>query len=777
MPIDVRGPDGTIYRVNTDDEQVARRTVRSRLARTQQETEARQRSGDPRVPGSVAGAMAGAAIPSRQAVNQGRERSVARMGQRLATLPFGGPATFDTLSAIGDPARRRDLMNRGAGFVRDVQQIPSLNFGRLAQDTANAAGEGLRNLPETAGNIVQNLPQIAWEATGAPVVRQENALQRMDIARAAGNRGATQQFASQANTALGQQATNAGGIFSGSVIRTPLQAAGAGAALSAPGALGRNPEQPLQERLPGALTEIGGVAGFGAGAQALANGLPSLLRRPSQGNQRAADFEAAGVRPTMAAVNGGTSAGITKMIGENFLGGIGVRARLQASIDDASAAVSRMASEAGEVAPREIVGEGIQGRVREFARDRNMPNPRPGVAAADVPTAEWSLPAKSEAIYGDVFGQLSRDEAAYISGNTAEGLLSVSDTMRTLDQIETRISGAASREQMNSPFVTRMRAALEADAADGSLRFQDLRAWRTHVREAQIDDALRMGTSEAQLQRIEQALTADIYRSADEISPGAAADLRAADAWYARESNLIKNVLRQFQDRPGFGGAQAYQRMIALATQGGQQNSRQLQQALEVLPRASRRSISATLIDELGNPSFGASNALEAGAFSIDRFVTNYARLSPDGRRALFGDLTEQLDTLARVGGYQKGVEAMANRSRSGVNAQNFTTGLLFLNPASRWGAVAGIIGGAITGEMLTNPAFVRWLTSAPKNGDRAGMRRHLTELSRLAARDPALGAVAAEYQAQLEGQQLSSEPASNGGPASRPPQREPAFR
>ena len=38
-------------------------------------------------------------------------------------------------------------------------------------------------------------------------------------------------------------------------------------------------------------------------------------------------------------------------------------------------------------------------------------------------------------------------------------------------------------------------------------------------------------------------------------------------------------------------------------------------------------------------------------------------------------ELRGALDNLAQVAGYQKGVEAMANRSRSGVNVQNVGTG------------------------------------------------------------------------------------------------------
>ena len=104
MPIEVIDADGTTIEFpdNTDNA-----TITSVMRGRDQERQARQRYGDPRQPGTVAGNIAGRAIPSRQAVRQGREQSLARFGQRLASLPLGGPGTFDALSALGDPARRR----------------------------------------------------------------------------------------------------------------------------------------------------------------------------------------------------------------------------------------------------------------------------------------------------------------------------------------------------------------------------------------------------------------------------------------------------------------------------------------------------------------------------------------------------------------------------------------------------------------------------------------------------------------------------------------------
>jgi hypothetical protein len=242
-------------------------------------------------------------------------------------------------------------------------------------------------------------------------------------------------------------------------------------------------------------------------------------------------------------------------------------------------------------------------------------------------------------------------------------------------------------------------------------------------------------------------LTEDIYAAATEIGgEAAAAQLRRVDQFYRAGQNRIATALEPFENMDGSGGGRAaYDRILSLARVGGSQNSRALQSLRNSLRPDEWREVAATIIDDMGHVANSNPQALEAGAFSVDRFVTNYARLSDDGRRILFGgrgteNLFGELDNLARVAGYQKGVEAMANRSRSGINVQNVGFGAALLNPSSAPSALAGLAGMAITGEMLTNPGFVRWLTSASRSGASVGgARQHLAALARLASRDPAL--------------------------------------
>jgi hypothetical protein len=554
------------------------------------------------------------------------------------------------------------------------------------------------------------------------------------------------------------------------------QAGTAAAGINAPFALGRQEGDTLQERLPGAAVETAIVGGFGAGLQGLAN---RFLAPPGANSAavRAGEFERAGVRPTMAAVAGGAPAGVTRMIAENFIAGAPARARLNASLGDTANAARNLAGRYGQHGQPEQVGETVQRGVQRFARDADAPRPvgRETAAPEAISTREWSFRAKANALYERAFSRIADDEAGHLAGQTGvrasanatrlgrstwafsriaddeAGHLagqtgvraSANATRGVLQELQARVSAPNVAEIVNDPLLGRISQAL-ADDAD-SLRFQDLRALRTWVREAQSRPSLTQNIDAAALQRLERALTEDIYRSAMEISGEfAAQQLRRADQFYRAGQNRIQNALQAF-DPNRTGGAQAYQRIIALAREGGRQNTRQLQALRNSLRQDEWREVAATVIDDLGRPTAGNPNALEPGAFSVEQFVTNYAKLSPEGRRILFGgaqtdELASALDNLARVAGYQKGVEAMANRSRFGVTAQNFGVGFGLLNSGTT-APTLGVLGAmALTGEMLTNPAFVRWMVSAVKaGGGPGGIRRQLGGLLTLAARDPAL--------------------------------------
>lgn len=778
MPIDVRGPDGTVYRVNTDDENEARQTVRRHLARSAQEQEARARGVD------EAGR---AAPPARPEPNEAQRQEAARMAlQRTMNRrmsPFGF-ATFAQPFAnmLGDPARRQQAAQSVRGAVDMARQIPSLDLGQLARDTAQNAQQGVQDLPRMAGQVVQNLPQIARAATYGPFADEERAQQQLDLARILGDQQGVEEAAQGANeqTALAGLNLAAPGVMGSS--RSVLRAGAAAAALDAPFALSRG-EGDLQERLARALPEMAGVGTFAGGLQGLINGAQAIPRvLPSRGAQMVQRMDRAGasvdasgapatprgVQPSFATANEGRgiSAPATNLIADNIFAGGPTRGRLRRSATQFRDATRDVRDAYGRPLTREAAGRRIQEGLEHHAGARGLPNPQPGTNPLNVSVRGWSHASKAEA----VFDQALRP----IEANPAR----LAETRAALGRIAARADAPEVRgfrpDTVVNDFSRRVQR-LERRAQNGAPpTLRDIRELRRKIREAQSGgrNIGPQAVDYAALQQLERALSQDMYAAA-----GAGADaLRRADQFYARGMRRIDSVRRLMDpDNP----ARTFEQIMRAASRRTE-NTRFLAAVRSLLPDDEWRVMAASLIDEMGAPNPGAAGFVAEQGFSIANFARNYRTMTPRARRILFGSrggqggpsartmrsLADDLDNLAVIADAQKAVAAGANTSGSATHLQNVGSIVTLVNPQTAGVGLMGVIGGVLTGEMLTNPAFVRWLVSAQRRGGGAGgMRRNLADLTELATRDPAIWPAVTELQAALEGRQSSRAPGASGDP------------
>lgn len=467
----------------------------------------------------------------------------------------------------------------------------------------------------------------------------------------------------------------------------------------------------LDERLKLAGEE-GATAAVVGGATKGIFGRAAKAAKPSAMTSKIAAFDQAGVRPTWAAMGPG-AATMTNVTGENAIGGVGVRARLRASLEDTQNAARSLAANYGNPAAAELSGA----RVR-----------------AGVSNWEQGFKNRAEVVYSNALGPLKGKPAAAPA------------TEAVLQKIagESGPPGTQTAEFVIPGVIKELSAGLEADR--GKLTFDSLRALRTKIRTMQKANVLQPTIPQANLERIEGALTEDIYANARQIGgPVSLRRLQQADKFYRLGQERIKTALKPFLDETG-SDASAYQRIIDFARAGRSQNTRSLIALKQSLKPDEWRDVASSLIDNLGDPTPGAPGAAGVHPFSVNTFVTNYAKLTPEGRAVLFGSrgggngpaskLSADLDNLVKVAEMQKRVEGAANHSRSWVNASN---GMMALGvytgipiPVVGW----SLLGNALTGEALTNPAFVRWLARTSQSGfSRASLR----QLGYLASRDQAL--------------------------------------
>lgn len=778
MPIDVRArnADGSevVYRVNTDDPEEARRRARAEHSRRQSNQAARQQAQPPQPN----------AAQQREAGGYAADRL-----QRRQMMPFGlGHITQPIVNMLESPARRQELARSAQGAWNDVQQLPNIDWGRVARETGNNIQQGTQNLPQTLGAVAQNIPQIARGVTYGPFADEERAMRQMDMARILGDEEGERQAAQQANAQTASASLNVAAPALFARPMSMLQAGGTAGAVAAPFALSRNSDQPLQERLPDAITETTGAAAFGAGAQGVVNTLPRIFQPTRAQNMvermdragASVDAQGApqtprGVTPSLATANrgAGASSPATNLVADNIFAGAPTRGRLRRSAEQTRDAVHDVRDAYGRARGREDAGRVVQRGLARYADDANAPNPSPGAHPRQVSTREWSFPAQANAVFDEALRPIASNQAP------------VTQTRRVIGQLLRRADDPGVLTFQADPVLRGFVETLtEAQQGGRSFTLRDLRELRRRVREAQTRPRLGPeGVDNGALQRLEQALTEDIYAAA-----GSAADnLRRADTFYRRGMTRIEGVRRFFDPENPASSIQ----QILRAANPRTENARVLAALRSALPDREWRVVAASIIDEMGAPLPGAKGFVAEQSFSIERFATAYRAMTPRARRIIFGSrggqggqsgrtmraLADDLDNLAAVADAQKGVMAGANSSGSATHLQNIGSIGLMLNPATAGGTLFALVGGLLTGEILTNPAFVRWLVSARRAGAPSGMRRHLAQLRDLAARDPALYPVVAELESRLEAQRSERAPDAAGDPASTPRQREPAFR
>jgi hypothetical protein len=197
------------------------------------------------------------------------------------------------------------------------------------------------------------------------------------------------------------------------------------------------------------------------------------------------------------------------------------------------------------------------------------------------------------------------------------------------------------------------------------------------------------GTSMPALRRLREALTIDMGRILD-----TAAGPQAVRAWH-RADRVHSIIARQRADLARIIGERGdvapeavFERLLAMARTGGRADMQRLMQA--------RRAMGDAAWDEVTSSAIGRMGRTPQGEFSLARFLTEYGKLTQNGRQQLFGSTGR--DQLWRA---LDDIETVAHRFQDTMTR--------YANPSGTGRAVTTMAGiaGAVTAPMQTLAAVV----------------------------------------------------------------------
>lgn len=523
------------------------------------------------------------------------------------------------------------------------------------------------------------------------------------------------------------------------------------------------------------ITDIGIDVGVGAAGQAVADRIPTVAknilargigiakRTPEQLRNT---YIRLGVRPLAGAVSGSRPIQVIEDNLSNTLVGRRIIDATDEAMTGLRDAANRVAERFGPILDPEQAGAtirtGIRGSIRRF-QDR------------------------SSQLYGEL---RARSGGGFIPG---DALAPMSNTVNTLERIIGRFSETPN---LQGRFVGSEMSLLRdvlgdlanvaeqrgVDIAESGLPFDTLLSLRSLIGKSLTNTADEVGgLSLAQRRQLYGALTADIRQIAAEHGPRAIAAFNRANRYY--RFNIDRNVKPLLRVLNTETPEQAYK----LAVDSGKAGGTKLRRLRRNLRPEEWDAVAGTVLSRLGKATPGAQNALD-DAFSPATFLTNWSRLTPGAKAALFTGsryrgLSPALDDLVSVAASLK--DAAARRNASGTARALSMYAVLGGAGVGALDAIDGDLGtlgklgvGAVVmphvaARLLTNRDFVRWLAKSAEDAVRApnSITASLTRLAGIAKVAPEIREEVYQY---LEALRAPPSP-QNGPPPRRAPQSIPS--
>lgn len=732
MPIEVELPDGRIVEF---PDGTSRDTMKAALQRY---TAPKPRQGD------------GSMLMRQQAPQQAPEQRV-RQQLQAATKPKGIPTTPEWM--------RRDMAQADARRARMAEPSPVTGLPQdhyLAQALGGAGDATQHALGNTVHGAAQLLSRgLEWGADtlgfdgAAQWLRETNDADQQALAQ----RQADYEARNADRTTAGRIGQGVGltvgtvAPFAGGPLANRLSQAGTTVARAVPasapvtgqavnfgtqGALAAA-TQPVTEgdywQGKGEQVQTGGL--FGAAMPVAAN-VPGALRsggsgllryvvRGGENNRQAmeqglARFAATGEAPTLGQVGPARTRYVEAAL-RNVPGGAGVmRNRLEAQGEGIGRAVDNLAGTLSPATGAERGGRAVQ---------RGITGPSGFMSR---------IRQKSGELYDEVERLLPPS-----TGVTAN------NTVTTLRQLTAPIPGAdrTSGVLANSKVASIAQSFQDDLAANGGqISYESMKQLRSRLGELVADSALNPEISTRQLRQLYGAMSEDMRLAA--MSTGNPAAMRAADRANAYHRASMQRVedLERVIDRNG-GPEAVYRTLFTNSREGGTT----IRQVMRSLDDEGKKQLAAVTLRRMGRANPSAQDEL-GEAFSPETFLTNWNRMSPQARNAMFDGFGPTFrkdldDIVASTALIRQSNQTLANPSGTAATQMQGAAylgagGALALgNP----GTAASIIGTVIvsngSARLFASPRFVNWLAQQTKL-PASKLPEQMQILARLAEQDEA---------------------------------------
>ena len=245
-------------------------------------------------------------------------------------------------------------------------------------------------------------------------------------------------------------------------------------------------------------------------------------------------------------------------------------------------------------------------------------------------------------------------------------------------------------------------------ANNGVLPYEALRAVRTRVG-SMLENSLVSGVPNGELRQLYRGLSQDLEAAA--VANGAGQEFARQNSFYSARMNRIETVLDKV-----IGQNRMPEEIFKAVNPTNPDQANRVRVVMRSLSPAERQTVSEAIINRMGRSTPGRQN--EAGdVFSSETFLTNWNKLSPQAKAQVmpYAQMRGDMEAIANASSnIRDGSKVFANPSgTAGTYAPIALGGMAVTGSAPA--ALVMIAGANIGARMLTSPAVVHWLATAPR--------------------------------------------------------------